>query len=61
MAFPLALDTSGKAFDEDGRAELARILREAADAVEHTRDVEGGCRASDGEAAGMWRLMGILA
>ena len=61
MAFSLAVDTSGKAFDDAGRAELARILRAAADAVEYTRDVEGGCRAADGEAAGMWRLIGILA
>lgn len=60
VAFSLSVDTSGTAFD-DGRprAEVARILRAAADAIEHVGGDEGPCRDVNGQGVGRWRLVGI--
>jgi hypothetical protein len=52
----MALDTSNSAFDGDKAGpELARILREAADALEAGR-VAGRCRDINDLRDGVWRL-----
>lgn len=58
MAFSLAFDTSGAAFDDDPRGELVRIMRAAADALEAHGGAEGIVRDRDGYIVGRWRRVG---
>jgi len=58
VAFSFAIDTSGSAFDEYPRQEIARIMREHADRIEQGVGPEGVCRDRDGSVVGMWRLVG---
>jgi hypothetical protein len=59
MAFSFAIDTSGATFDEYPRAEIARIMREQADCIEHGSGYEGTCRDVDGRVVGQWRMVGL--
>ncbi|MDT5068424.1 MAG: hypothetical protein QOK02_4579 [Mycobacterium sp.] len=67
VAFTVSIDTSGTAFDDGIRDEVARILRAAADAIQHGRGAdavpqggaEGLCRDRYGRGVGTWRLLGI--
>lgn len=53
--FRLSFKTENAAFEDDCRAECARILREAADALE--RDSEQGVnRDANGNRVGEWSL-----
>ena len=60
MAFSMAFDTTGTAFDDGPREEVARILRDAADAIEYgPREREGTLRDHHGGIVGRWILVGI--
>lgn len=59
MAFTLAIDTAGAAFDDFGRGEVARIVRDAAETIERVGGDEGICRDAHGKIVGRWRLVGI--
>ena len=56
MTFRLTIDTDNAAFADDPGAELARILRDAADALEYTGEPVWPLRDANGNRVGTWEL-----
>lgn len=57
MAFHLNLSTDNAAFEEDqGRPEIARILRELANRLEQGSEETGKLYDANGNAVGRWTL-----
>jgi hypothetical protein len=60
VAFSFAIDTSGAAFDDFPRQEIARLMREHADLVEQgVGEYEGTCKDINGQVVGQWRMVGL--
>jgi hypothetical protein len=59
MTFDLKIETDNYAFDDDPRPEVARILREVADRVEHGIIATGyrNVRDINGNVVGRFRLV----
>jgi hypothetical protein len=56
--FRLTINTQGAVFDDYPRDEVARILRAAADLVEHQGPIVGVCRDRYDNVVGRWFLVG---
>jgi hypothetical protein len=59
MAFKMQFETDNAAFDDDKGAEIARILRDAADTIERSIGTRGGdvfVRDSNGNKVGKYTI-----
>ena len=55
MEFKLAIESGNEAFTEDPEAEVARILREVADKLQHENG--GNIRDINGNTVGLYELL----
>tara|TARA_B100000700_G_C14776291_1_gene729135 strand:+ start:575 stop:763 length:189 start_codon:yes stop_codon:yes gene_type:complete len=60
MKFNINIESGNAAFESFADKETARILREVAERIENTGDLEGVCRDHNGNRVGSWEFDGEL-